>query len=112
MTQNVTPVRVHLSVEINGSPFTAITHEIPREEWDAMSVDDRNDTLAHLAEQNAGRVVTYGWNIEDADDMAATFPEPAITTLIEASSLGTPEAVAARTRGAAITTDPQPATGD
>ena len=70
MSQNNEPVRVALHVEaFGGSEDHEL--EIPRDEWDAMSLAARQTLLDDEAEEFATNYVAWGWHIDDAEDYAA-----------------------------------------
>ena len=65
------PVKVRLSVEAF-SDAAVEEVEVDRDEWDALSVAERNTLLDDMAEAHATQYMSYGWDVEDADDMAET----------------------------------------
>jgi hypothetical protein len=67
------PVIVEYSLSwpgVDGSESDTV--EIPRDEWDAMTPAQRVAECEQIANEAAYNRFSWGWNIEDADDYAAT----------------------------------------
>lgn len=66
------PVVVAMSVEFPGG-YEADTQEIDRDEWDAMTPEQRTACMERAVSDFAADYVSYGWSISDTDDyLAAT----------------------------------------
>ena len=72
-TKKRPPVVLDLHVEAFGGSADE-TFEIDRDEWDAMTPDERRETAQQAADDMAANYVAWGWNIADADDYAETDP--------------------------------------
>lgn len=65
------PVVVRLNVEGFGDSATD-EYEVDRAEWDAMNPADRAAMLDEVATSHANDHVSWGWRIDDPDDLAET----------------------------------------
>lgn len=64
---------VTVSVRVEGWNSSAEdTVAIPRAEWEAMTVHQRREECDTIASVHAANYVSWGWHIEDPDDLAAT----------------------------------------
>jgi hypothetical protein len=64
------PVVISLHVEgFGGSADDEV--EIPRAEWDSMTLAERTTVLEDLADEHAANHVAWGWHIYDPDDYAS-----------------------------------------
>jgi hypothetical protein len=65
------PVVIALHVEAFGGSENE-TFEIDRNEWDAMTPDERRETAQQAADDMAANYVSWGWHIYDEADYAST----------------------------------------
>lgn len=76
------PVRISLHVEwasgdaddLHGNPRDEWIDvlEIPRDEWEALTPQERVRIADSAAGEHAATYVAFGWHIDDADDYAST----------------------------------------
>jgi hypothetical protein len=65
------PVVINLHVEAFADSRDE-TFTVDRDEWEAMTPQQRNDLADSVTEDFVANYVSSGWHIEDADDYAST----------------------------------------
>lgn len=65
------PVVIDLHVEGFASSADD-NYEVPRDQWDAMTPDERTKFAEGCAADHAANYVGWGWHIADPDDYAST----------------------------------------
>jgi hypothetical protein len=62
------PIRLNVYIECgHAGGDVETTFEIPRDEWDAMTPDERDAYCNDTAEIEFGNRCSYGWNVEGAE---------------------------------------------